>query len=70
MTRIKMGDVHYNAGAGAFEARVDIHRDGRTFRYPCQVPGPVTMDLMDVRKRLARTAIGMSDSGSDLQSYH
>ncbi|WP_323035317.1 orotidine 5'-phosphate decarboxylase [Pararhodobacter sp.] len=42
--------LKYDAAAGAFEARVDIERDGRTFRYPCLVRGPQTMDPRMVRE--------------------
>ena len=69
MTQINLGDVRYNATAGAFEARVDIQRAGRTFRYPCQVPGPMTMDMERVRTGLARHALRMSDTGSSLLSH-
>ena len=68
MTNINLGHVRYNPAAGAFEARVDIERAGRTFRYPCQVAGPVTMDMGAVRRGLARNALRMSDSGAALLS--
>lgn len=62
--------ISYNPKAGAFEARVDIERDGRVFRYPCQVPGPVTLDLATVRQSLTHQARRMSDSGTRLYSHH
>ena len=31
MQTIRLGAVRYDAAAGAFEARVDVERDGRTF---------------------------------------
>lgn len=65
---ISLGDVRYNAQAGAFEARVDISRGTTTFRYPCQVSGPVTMDMDQVRAGLRRNALHMSDSGPELMS--
>lgn len=65
---ISLGDVRYNAQAGAFEARVDIARGTTTFRYPCQVAGPITMDMDQVRAGLRRSALRMSDSGPDLMS--
>ena len=68
MAQINLGDVRYNPSAGAFEARVDITHSGRTFRYPCQVAGPVTMDMAQVRDGLARHALRMSDSGALLMS--
>lgn len=68
MTQISLGDVRYNATAGAFEARVDIERNGTTYRYPCQVAGPVNMDMDRVRSGLASHAMRMSDTGSNLLS--
>lgn len=68
MTNVEIGPVRYNPARGAFEARVDIARAGRTFRYPCEVRGPVTMDEEIVRSALASHALGMSDSGKGLFS--
>lgn len=65
---ISLGDVRYNATAGAFEARVDIARGTTTFRYPCSVAGPMTMDMDQVRESLKRRAVRMSDSGPALMS--
>jgi hypothetical protein len=66
---ISLGDVRYNATAGAFEARVDIARGTSTFRYPCSVAGPVTMDMDQVRDSLKRRAVRMSDTSADLMSH-
>ncbi|MCK0121082.1 orotidine 5'-phosphate decarboxylase [Loktanella sp. F6476L] len=66
---ISLGDVRYNATAGAFEARVDIARGTSTFRYPCSVAGPVTMDMDQVRDGLKRRAMRMSDTSPDLMSH-
>lgn len=60
--------VSYNPAIGAFEGRVDISRNGRTFRYPCQVAGPMTMDMDQVHAGLARHAMRMSDTGTNLMS--
>lgn len=60
--KVRFKDVHYNARAGAFEARVDIVRGGRTFRYPCSLAGPITMDVGAVRAGLYSRALKMSDS--------
>jgi len=65
---ISLGDVRYNATAGAFEARVDIARGATTFRYPCSVAGPVTMDMAQVHEGLKRRAMRMSDSAPQLMS--
>ncbi|EAR49620.1 orotidine 5'-phosphate decarboxylase [Oceanicola granulosus HTCC2516] len=67
MDNVSFGDIRYNAALGAFEARVDIARNGRTFRYPCRMNGPLDMNASDVRAGLARHAMRMSDSG-DLRS--
>ncbi len=65
---INLGDVRYNARAGAFEARVDITRGNTTYRYPCQISGPITMDPGQVCAGLRRKALRMSDSSPDLVS--
>ncbi|PYE84217.1 orotidine 5'-phosphate decarboxylase [Pseudoroseicyclus aestuarii] len=69
MNNIQMGDIRYNAQVGAFEARVDVIRGGSTFRYPCQVAGPIDMDDAQVRASLASHALRQSDSGSALWSH-
>lgn len=33
---MRINNLRYNASSGAFEASVDIQRDGRMFRYPCE----------------------------------
>lgn len=67
---MKINDIRYNAQSGAFEARVDIERDGRMFRYPCAVAGPLDMDITSVRKLLGHQAHRMSDTGAFLKSFH
>jgi len=69
MTRIELGDVRYNAKHGAFEARVDIHRDGNVFRYPCEVKAPLSMDFDRVRQHLKQRALNLSASGPQLHSH-
>lgn len=59
---VTLGNVVYNPARSAFEARVDIAREGRTFRYPCEVPGPVTMEMKEVHAALRQRAMNMSDS--------
>ena len=59
---MKIKNMHYNARNGAFEARVDIERDGKVFRYPCQVPGPLNMNIELVHKGLVDQALRMSDT--------
>ena len=51
------------------EARVDVDRNGTTYRYPCQVAGPIDMDAGHVRAGLTRHAMRMSDSGASLWSH-
>ncbi len=43
MSDISLGNIRYNPTTGAFEARVDIDRKGRTYRYPCSIPGTLMM---------------------------
>jgi hypothetical protein len=62
MSGIRLGSVSYNDRLGAFQARVDIERNGTTFRYPCQISGPETMDIELVRMGLTQQALRMSDS--------
>lgn len=68
MSTITIKDIKYNAVAGAYQARVDVSARGKNFRYPCEVAGPLDMNVNDVRRRLKQQAIGMSDTGSDLWS--
>lgn len=68
MTRMTLHAIGYNASRGAFEARVDIHRAGTTFRYPCSVEGPVTLEPETVRQSLLHQAERMSDTGASLRS--
>ncbi len=59
---MRINNLHYNARSGAFEASVDIQRDGRTFRYPCELVGPQSMDPATVAAGLAHRAMKMSDT--------
>lgn len=54
--------VRYDTAQGAFEARVDVERDGRTFRYPCRVEAPESAPLDWIEAALTRHALRMSDS--------
>lgn len=49
---MKIKALKYDASLGAFEARVDIEHNGRTFRYPCVVRGPESMDARMVRESI------------------
>ena len=63
MTNIHLGDIRYNARAGAFEARVDVHAGGRVYGYPCAVEAPLTMKPDAVRSRLIAQAERRSAGG-------
>ena len=67
MDNLAFGPIRYNPRAGAFEARVDITRGCRTFRYPARITAPVDTPIDMIREGLARNAMLMSDSG-DLRS--
>ncbi len=60
MADISLGNIRYNPTTGAYEARVDIDRKGRTYRYPCSVPGTLMMDDEAVRQHLTRQAMSMA----------
>ena len=62
MTQIRINTVHYNEALQAYEARIDVIREGAVFRYPCQLPGPVDMSLEHVAACLTHQALRMSDS--------
>lgn len=68
MSDIRLHNVHYNPQAAAFEARVDINRGNATYRYPCHVTGPMTMDMDQVCLRLTQQALRMSDTGASMMS--
>ena len=68
MPDFNIGDIRYNPIAGAYEARVDINRKGRTYRYPCSVSGSLMLDEDLVRRRIARQAQRMAGRESGLQS--
>lgn len=67
MDNLSFGTIRYNPAASSFEARVDITRGSRTFRYPARISAPVDTPIDMIREGLARNAIHMSDSG-DLRS--
>ncbi len=54
--------IWYNPATASFEGRVDVRRDGTAFRYPCRVPGDPSLSPSDVRARMERQALSMSDS--------
>jgi len=68
MNNVRVHNVQYNPQMGAFEARVDITRGGKTYRYPCQVTAPMTLGMEQVCDSLTQQAMRMSDSGTNLVS--
>lgn len=68
MTNIHLGDIRYNAGLGAFEARVNIHSAGRVYGYPCAVIGPLTMEPGSVRAGLMAQAERRASGDGGLRS--
>ncbi|SLN36424.1 hypothetical protein [Pseudooctadecabacter jejudonensis] len=68
MSRIAVGDICYNPTNGAFEARVDIDREGRTYRYPCSIPGTLMMDDATIRRSLTQQAQKMAGREGGLMS--
>ncbi len=59
---MRINNLCYNAQSGAFQACVDIQRDGHMYRYPCEVYGPQTMDPANIAASLAKRALHMSDT--------
>ena len=59
----RLVSVRYDSAKGAFEARVDVERDGRTFRYPCRIEAPATAPQEWIEEALTRRALRQSDSG-------
>ncbi len=60
--------IWYNPAASAFEGRIDIHRGGKSFRYPCTVEGPMDMCPKEIRQQMQSQAQRMSDSAPTLFS--
>ena len=68
MHNIAVGNISYNATTSAYEARVDISRQGRTYRYPCSVPGTLMMHDAEIRRSLTKQAITMAGRDGGLHS--
>jgi hypothetical protein len=54
--------LRYDAARGAFEGRVDVERDGRTFRYPVRLEAPESAARDWIEASLVRQALRMSDT--------
>ena len=59
---MRINNLRYNACSGAFEAFVDIQRDCRMFRYPCELFVPQTMEPASIAAGLAARALRISDT--------
>lgn len=64
MTKITLGPVRFDQQRLTYQARVDVLRDGRTFRYPCQVTAAANADPAAICHGLVQQALKMSDSAS------
>jgi hypothetical protein len=58
----KVHAVRYDPANGRFEARVDVERDGRAFRYPVRLEAPENAPRDWLEAALARQALRMSDT--------
>jgi hypothetical protein len=58
----KVHALRYDAARGAFEARVDVQRDGRTFRYPVRLDAAEAAPREWLESVLTRQALRMSDT--------
>lgn len=70
MQKIRLHQITYDARRGAYLARVDVERDGRVFRYPCEVRAPQGMDPAWVMNALTRHALSQSDTRHDGRTLH
>ena len=61
-SEVTLGAIRYNVQKGMFEARVDVRRGDRTFRYPCQVSAPSDVDSGWIETKLTQQALGQSDT--------
>lgn len=69
MVDISLGNISYNPTAGAYEARVDINRKGRMYRYPCSINGSLMMDESAVRRGLEHQAMKMAGREGSLHAH-
>lgn len=68
MSGISLGAIRYNPRTRSFEAPVSIHSEGRTFRYPCAVPGDLRMDPRRIQSALIATAHRMNSGQTALRT--
>lgn len=60
MSHIELSQIRYNPVTGAYEARADISKGGRTYRYPCSVSGSLMMEDAVIRQSLKQQAQRMA----------
>lgn len=60
--QVRHDTPRYNKDTGTFEARVDVTRNGATFRYPVSVAAPFDADPMWLSQALIGRALGLSDT--------
>ncbi len=58
----RLVSIRYDAAQGAFEGRVDLSRDGRTFRYPTRLEAPESTPSEVVEAELVQRALRMAES--------
>lgn len=68
MHDIAVGNIRYHATSGAYDACVDINRQGQTYKYACVVQGSLMMQDTDVRNNLCEQAIAMAGRIGGLHS--
>lgn len=68
MSGVTVNSIRYNATNSAFEACVDIHSEGRTFRYPCSVNGPLDMSQSRIQSALIAEARHQSSGRTALRT--
>lgn len=59
---VRVASLRYDADAGAFEGRVDVERDGQTYRYPARLGAPASAPRDWVEAELAAAALRQSDT--------
>lgn len=58
---MRINNLRYNDRARAFEAFVDMNRDGQFLRYTCAVEGPASMDPLLIAANLRDRAKRLSE---------
>lgn len=66
---VEVKSIRYNAATSAFEGRVDVRKNGTSYRYPCSVMAPMNTPANEVRRRMVHQAQSMSDTPAALFSH-